>query len=75
MSKADKILQQMQNNPFDWRVESLKIVATAYNFNGFEDVDPAGAMFGCIYGLAPAGIAYSFFMASTMLTRPARKAG
>lgn len=31
MSKADKILQQMQNNPHDWRIESLKTVADAYN--------------------------------------------
>jgi len=31
VSKADKILQQMQNNPLDWRIESLKTVASAYN--------------------------------------------
>jgi predicted RNA binding protein YcfA (HicA-like mRNA interferase family) len=31
VSKADKILQQMQNNPLDWRIDSLKTVAKAYN--------------------------------------------
>ncbi|MBP8003145.1 MAG: hypothetical protein KA314_29210 [Chloroflexi bacterium] len=31
MSKVDKILEQMQNNPRDWRIESLKTVATAHN--------------------------------------------
>lgn len=31
MSKADKILEQMQNNPRDWRIESLKTVAAAHN--------------------------------------------
>lgn len=31
VSQADKILQQMQNNPLDWRIESLKTVAGAYN--------------------------------------------
>ncbi len=27
MSKTDKILQKMLNNPADWRIESLKTVA------------------------------------------------
>ena len=31
MSKADKILEKMQNNPRDWRIESLKTVAKAYD--------------------------------------------
>lgn len=31
VSKIEKILQQMQNNPLDWRIESLKTVANAYN--------------------------------------------
>ncbi len=30
MSKAAKILEKMQNNPRDWRIESLKTVARAY---------------------------------------------
>ena len=30
MSKADKILEKMRNNPHDWRIESLKTVASAY---------------------------------------------
>ncbi len=31
MSKVDKILEKMQNNPRDWRIESLKTVAKAYD--------------------------------------------
>lgn len=31
MSKAERILQQMQNNPQDWRIENLKTVANALN--------------------------------------------
>jgi hypothetical protein len=31
VSKADKILQQMQNNPVGWRIDSLKTVARAHN--------------------------------------------
>lgn len=31
MSKTDKILEKMQNNPRDWRIESLKTVAGTYN--------------------------------------------
>jgi hypothetical protein len=31
VSKADKILAQMQNNPRDWRIDSLKTVAHAFN--------------------------------------------
>jgi hypothetical protein len=30
VGKADKILSKMQNNPRDWRIESLKTVAEAY---------------------------------------------
>ena len=30
MSKADKILERMRNNPRDWRIDSLKTVARAY---------------------------------------------
>ena len=30
MGKAEKILQQMQKNPLDWRIESLKTVADAH---------------------------------------------
>ncbi|MCA9899902.1 MAG: hypothetical protein KC433_17045 [Anaerolineales bacterium] len=29
MGKAEKILSKMQNNPRDWRIESLKTVAEA----------------------------------------------
>ena len=29
MGKADKILSKMQNNPRDWRIDSLKTVAEA----------------------------------------------
>lgn len=31
MSKIDKILEKMKNNPHDWRIESIKTVAKAYN--------------------------------------------
>jgi hypothetical protein len=31
MSKAERILQQMQNNPQDWRIENFKTVANAFN--------------------------------------------
>ncbi len=31
VSKAEKILEQMQNNPRDWRIESLKTVARAHD--------------------------------------------
>ena len=31
VSRADKILQQMQSNPLDWRIESLKTVAKSCN--------------------------------------------
>lgn len=31
MSKAEKLFRQMQNNPLDWRIESLKTVADAYD--------------------------------------------
>ncbi len=31
VSKADKILQRMQNNSLDWRIDSLNTVASAYN--------------------------------------------
>ncbi len=31
MSKADKILSKMKNNPRDWRIEQVKTVARAYN--------------------------------------------
>lgn len=31
MGRAEKILQQMQNNPRDWRIESLKTVASAFD--------------------------------------------
>ena len=30
MSRPDKILDQMQNNPRDWRIESLLTVARAF---------------------------------------------
>lgn len=30
MSKADKILVKMKSNLFDWRIESLKVVAKAH---------------------------------------------
>lgn len=33
MSKAEKILKKMRNNPRDWRIESLKTVARAYNID------------------------------------------
>ncbi|MCB0114410.1 MAG: hypothetical protein R2873_17675 [Caldilineaceae bacterium] len=31
MSKAERILQKMQINPQDWRIDSLKTVANAFN--------------------------------------------
>jgi hypothetical protein len=31
VSKADKILAKMKINPLDWRIDSLKTVAKAYN--------------------------------------------
>ena len=31
MAKADRILERMQNNPRDWRIDSLKTVAQAYD--------------------------------------------
>lgn len=31
MGKADKILSKMDNNPRNWRIESLKTVAGAYS--------------------------------------------
>lgn len=31
VSKVDKVLEQMQNNPHDWRIEHLKTVARAFN--------------------------------------------
>ena len=33
MSKADKILKRMRNNPRDWRIESVKTVARAHNID------------------------------------------
>lgn len=30
MSKTDKILEKMKQNPYDWRIESLKTVAKVY---------------------------------------------
>lgn len=33
MSQAEKILAKMQNNPRDWRIESLKTVARAYDID------------------------------------------
>ena len=30
MSKADKLLEKMRNNPLDWRIDDLKTVAHAY---------------------------------------------
>ena len=30
MSKADKILEKMRNNPLDWRIDSVKTVARAH---------------------------------------------
>ena len=31
MSRADKILEKMRNNPRDWRIDHLKTVARAYH--------------------------------------------
>ncbi len=31
MSQVEKILEKMQNNPRDWRIDSLKTVALARN--------------------------------------------
>jgi hypothetical protein len=31
MSRTDKILEKMRNNPRDWRIDSLKTVAREYN--------------------------------------------
>lgn len=31
MSKTDKTLRKMRDNPRDWRIDSLKTVARAYN--------------------------------------------
>jgi len=33
MSRAEKILSQMQNNPRGWRIDSLKTVARAYGID------------------------------------------
>ncbi|MFH1033819.1 MAG: type II toxin-antitoxin system HicA family toxin [Pseudomonadota bacterium] len=33
MSKAEKILQQMRNNPKDWRIEDLETVAGRYGLD------------------------------------------
>ena len=33
MSKADKILSKMKENPRNWRIESLKTVARAHNYD------------------------------------------
>lgn len=30
MTKADKVLQKMRNNPRDWRIEALETVAARY---------------------------------------------
>jgi hypothetical protein len=30
MSTAEKLLQKMRNNPRDWRIEDLKVVARRY---------------------------------------------
>ena len=30
MSKAERILEKMRNNPRDWRIDSLKTVAASY---------------------------------------------
>ena len=30
MSKQQKLLEKMRNNPRDWRIESLKTIASAY---------------------------------------------
>ncbi|MFO7631412.1 MAG: hypothetical protein R6W76_02675 [Caldilinea sp.] len=30
MSRADKLLEHMQNNPQDWRIDDLKTVARAH---------------------------------------------
>jgi hypothetical protein len=30
MGKAEKLLEKMQNNPRDWRIDSLKTVAQAF---------------------------------------------
>ena len=31
MSKAEKFLDKMRENPRDWRIESLKVVSRAYD--------------------------------------------
>ncbi|MCB0256634.1 MAG: hypothetical protein KDI55_23180 [Anaerolineae bacterium] len=30
MGRADKILEKMRNNPQDWRIDDLKVVALAF---------------------------------------------
>ncbi|MGV3548570.1 type II toxin-antitoxin system HicA family toxin [Rhizobium sp.] len=33
MTKADKILERMRNNPRDWSIEDLKTIAARYEFD------------------------------------------
>lgn len=33
MSKADKLLEQMRNNPRDWRIEDVKTVAQSLSID------------------------------------------
>jgi hypothetical protein len=33
MSKADKLLEQMRQNPRDWRIEDVKIVAQHFSID------------------------------------------
>ncbi len=36
MAKAEKLYQQMKNNPLDWRIESLDTVARHFGFKRIE---------------------------------------
>jgi len=36
MSKAERILEQMRNNPRDWRVEQIETVAKHFGFGRIE---------------------------------------
>ena len=40
MSKADKLLAKMRNNPRDWRLDELRTVATKF---GFKERDAKGS--------------------------------
>jgi len=51
VSKADKILQLTQKNPLDWRIDSLKTVAGAYQIlNGDNAVQVTSFLYALMVG-------------------------